>query len=223
LSIPPRIRWCPVLSISRATIPLRRLGALLLAAGMAAGCSSGPAPTTFDLTAPTVRGRAIARQVLVAEPAAVQILSNQQIVVRDEGGTVSFLGEGQWADNLPRLVQARLIHTFENASNLRGITRPSSGAVADVQLISELRAFQVSTPSNEAVVEISAKIVSDQTGRILSGRIFAARVPVVAVDAANGARALDEALSTVMLDIVRWVSAMQLPSRDEPVREAPAT
>jgi cholesterol transport system auxiliary component len=190
---------------------------------MAAGCSSGPAPTTFDLTAPTARGRAIARQVLVAEPAAVQILSNQQIVVRDAGGTVSFLGEGQWADNLPRLVQARLIHTFENASNLRGITRPSSGAVADVQLISELRAFQVSTPSNEAVVEISAKIVSDQTGRILSGRIFAARVPVVAVDAPNGARALDEALSTVMLDIVRWVSAMHLPSRDAPPREAPAT
>lgn len=218
------MRWCPVLSTSCASIPLRRLGAALLVAGLAAGCSSGPAPTTFDLTAPTVRGRTITGQVLVAEPAAVQILSNQQLAVRDDSGTVSFLGSAQWADNLPRLVQARLIHTFENASNLRGVTRPSSGAVADVQLVSELRSFQVATPSNHAVVEISAKIVSDQTGRILAGRIFTARVPVAAVDAPNAARSLDEALSTVMLEIVRWVSSTRLPSRDEPPRtDNPAT
>jgi cholesterol transport system auxiliary component len=197
------------------------MGAVLLVACVATACSS-PAPTTFDLTAPTARGRGITGQVLVAEPAAVQILSNQQIAVRDEGGTVSFLGNAQWADNLPRLVQARLIHTFENASILKGVARPSSGAVADVQLISEIRSFQISTPGNYAVVEISAKIVSDQSGRIVNARIFSARVPVAAVDAPNAARALDEALSSVMLDIVRWVSTVRLPSRDQPAPENPA-
>jgi cholesterol transport system auxiliary component len=205
-------------------VPLRRLGAILLVAGLLGACSSAPPPTTFDLSAASARGRTITGQVLVAEPAAVQALSAQQMLVRDENGTISFLGEAQWADNLPRLVQARLIQTFENASNLKGVTRPSSGAVGDVQLISEIRAFQVSTPSNQAVVEISAKIVSDQNGRILNGRIFSARVPVAAVDGPNAARALDEALSTVMLDIVRWVGGLRLPSRDEPPKgENPAT
>jgi cholesterol transport system auxiliary component len=197
-------------------VTLRRLGAVVLVASLAAACSSAPAPTTFDLSAASSRGRSITGQVLVGEPAAVQALSAQQMLVRDETGTISFLGQAQWADNLPRLVQARLIQTFENASNLKGVARPSSGAVADVQLLSEIRSFQVTTPSNLAVVEISAKIVSDQSGRILNGRIFSARVPVAAVDGPNAARALDEALSSVMLDIVRWVSTQRLPSRDEP-------
>jgi cholesterol transport system auxiliary component len=206
--------FLPPTALSR---PLRRLTPVMLLAALAGACSSGPAPTTYDLSAPTSRIRGAAGvQVLVNEPAALQTLSTQQIMVKDASGSVSFLGGGQWADNLPRLIQTRLINTFENASQLRGVSRPSSGAVADVQLVSELRSFEIATPSNEAVVEISVKIVGDQTGRIANGRIFRARRPVAAVDAANATRALDEALSTVMLEVVRWVSASPLPRREEP-------
>jgi cholesterol transport system auxiliary component len=159
-------------------------------------------------------------QVLVAEPSALQVHSTQQIIVKDTSGAISFLGGGQWSDNLPRLIQTRLINTFENSSQLRGVSRPSSGAVADVQLISELRSFEISTPSNEAVVEISVKIVNDSNGRIVNGRIFKARTPAIAIDAANATRALDEALSVAMLDIVRWVSGNRLPRRDEGGSEA---
>lgn len=184
---------------------------------MAGACSSGPAPTTYDLSAPTSRiSGSSGVQVLVAEPAALQSLSTQQIIVKDASGAISFLGGGQWSDNLPRLIQTRLINTFENASQIRGVSRPSSGAVADVQLISELRSFEIATPSNEAVVEISVKIVNDANGRIVNGRIFRSRAPVAAVDAANAARGLDEALSVAMLDIVRWVSGSRLPRREEP-------
>ena len=207
MSLPPKSR----------VRTLRRCAPVLVLAALTGACSSGPAPTTFDLSAPSSRIRGAAGvQVLVAEPAALQSLSTQQILVKDASGAISFLGGGQWADNLPRLIQTRLINTFENASQLRGVSRPSSGAVADAQLISELRRFEIATPGNEAVVEISAKIVSDQNGRIVNGRIFRARVPVAAVDAPNAARALDEALSVVMLDIVRWVSGSRLPRRDEP-------
>jgi len=214
--------FLPSTDLSR---PLRRLTPVMLLAALAGACSSGPAPATYDLSAPSSRIRGAAGvQVLVNEPAALQTLSTQQILVKDASGSVSFLGGAQWADNLPRLIQTRLINTFENASQLRGVSRPSSGAVADVQLVSELRSFEIATPSNEAVVEISVKIVSDQNGRIVNGRIFRARTPVAAVDAPNAARALDESLSTVMLDIVRWVSGSPLPRRDEPgsLSEAPA-
>jgi cholesterol transport system auxiliary component len=188
---------------------------------MAGACSSGPAPTTYDLSAPTSRiGGASGVQVLVAEPAALQSLASQQIIVKDASGAISFLGGGQWADNLPRLIQTRLINTFENASQIRGVSRPSSGAVADVQLISELRSFEIATPTNEAVVEISVKIVNDANGRIVNGRIFRSRAPVAAVDAANAARGLDEALSVAMLDIVRWVSGSRLPRREDPAATA---
>jgi cholesterol transport system auxiliary component len=196
---------------------LRRLAPVAVLAALMGACSSAPAPATFDLSAPTSRIRGAAGvQVLVAEPAALQTLSTQQILVKDASGSVSFIGGGQWADNLPRLVQTRLINTFENASQLRGVSRPSSGAVADVQLVSELRRFEIATPDNQAVAEISVKIVSDRDGRIVNGRIFRASVPASAIDAPNAARALDEALTVVMLDIVRWVSGSQLPRREDP-------
>jgi cholesterol transport system auxiliary component len=202
--------------IARACL-LRRVAPVLVLAALTGACSSGPAPATYDLSAPMSRIRgASGVQVLVNEPAALQQLSTQQILVKDASGSVSFIGGGQWADNLPRLIQTRLINTFENASQLRGVSRPSSGAVADVQLISELRRFEIATPDNQAVAEISVKIVSDQNGRIVNGRIFRASIPASAVDAPNAARALDEALTVVMLDIVRWVSGSQLPRREEP-------
>ena len=183
-------------------------GLAVLAAGfLVQACVSSSSPTTFDLTAPRqgVRAGALAGQIVVGEPVAVQALEAERIIVRDEGGAVSFLGGGQWADRLPRLVQARLIQTFENGSRLQAISRPGDRIAADFLLNTELRSFQVAAPANEAVVEISARLVNDKTGRIVRARVFTARVPLTAVDAANAAQALDRALSTVLVDIVRWI------------------
>lgn len=187
---------------------LRRLAAAAALVAVAAACSSS-APTTFDLSAPRQRsgGGPIAGQVVVAEPTAIQTFEADRIIVKDAGGAVSFLGGAQWADRLPRLVQARLIQTFENASRLRAVSRPGDRIVADYQVNSELRAFQVDAATSEAVVEISVKVVNDKSGRIVAARVFSSRVPVAKVEAASAAQALDKALSTVLLQIVRFVSA----------------
>ncbi|MGO4705765.1 ABC-type transport auxiliary lipoprotein family protein [Microvirga sp. 2MCAF38] len=220
------MRWSPVSlpTSKRTSRPTRSLASVLVLAALTGACSSGPAPTTFDLSAPTARiGGASDRQILINEPVAIEPLSGQQIIVKDVSGTITFLGGGQWSDNLPRLVQTRLINTFENSSHIRNVARPSSGAVADAQVISELRNFSVITPNGEAYVEMAVKIVNDQSGRIVAGRIFRASVPVAGVDAANAARGLDEALSIVMIDIVRWVSGSRIPTREQPSPAAEQT
>jgi cholesterol transport system auxiliary component len=201
-------------------VPLGPLLAVALALG-AGACSSGPPPTTYDLSAPSGRVRSsVPVQVLIAEPAAVQVLSGQQIVVKEAGGSISSLAKGQWAASLPSLVQARLIHTFENAAQIRAVARPSSGATGDLTLVSEIRSFEIVTPPGEAVVQLSVRMLSG-TGRIVAGRIFTARVPVATIDEPMAAHALDQALSTVMLEIVRWVaSARPAPPPDAPKENA---
>jgi cholesterol transport system auxiliary component len=191
--------------------PRRRAFTSLLScaalAGLAAACSSSSSVTNYDLTAPRqVRaGSSAVGQIAVSEPAAVQPLETDRIIVKESSGAVSSVSGGQWADRLPRLVQSRLIQTFENSSGLKAVTRPGSGVTPDFLLNSELRAFQIEADTSQAVVEMSVKLVNDRSGRIATTRIFTGRVPVGTVDAANAAQALDRALSLVLLDIVRYV------------------
>ncbi|HRK24935.1 MAG TPA: ABC-type transport auxiliary lipoprotein family protein [Beijerinckiaceae bacterium] len=169
-------------------------------------CSSPP-PATFDLgaaprpAAPMGRG-----QLAVAEPQAVTFLDSERMAVRTSGNTIAYLPGGQWADRLPKLVQARLIESFENARRIRSVARPGGRIMAAHQLNSDIRTFEVQEASREAVVEITARIVNDRTGQIVAAEQFAARAPVESIDAAGAAKALDAASQKVLADLVRWVS-----------------
>ena len=202
----------------RAVLPLMS-GAVL--AALAGACSSSP-PTTYDLTAPrqAARAGALGAQIAVAEPVAVQALEAERILVKDSSGAISFLGGAQWADRLPRLIQARLIQTFENASRIRAVSRPTDRITPDYQLTSEIRAFQIDAATNQAVVEMSVKLVNDRSGRIATARVFSARSAVPTINAQNAAKALDRSLSSVLLQIVRWVGTGQAPAAESSAAEA---
>jgi cholesterol transport system auxiliary component len=177
------------------------VGAMLLLAG----CSGGSAPMTFDLTAPNPGRVGGSRSYLViAEPSTVQALDSDRIIVRDTSGSISFLGSSQWADRVPRLVQTRLIQTFENAGRLGSVGRPGDRIVSDVQMNTDIRAFTVETATGEALVEITAKLVNDKTGRVRAAKLFSARVPLGAIEGAAAATAMNSALSIVLTEIVRW-------------------
>lgn len=186
-----------------------RLAAIALL-GSAAACSSGSPMTTFDLTAPKPGprfGGAVRGQIVVSEPTAIQTLEADRILVKDASGTVSHLGGAQWADRLPRLIQARLINTFENSSKLKAVSRPGERVSPDYLISTEIRAFQIATPAGEAFVELSARLVHDRSGRIVAARVFSARVPLGKVEAGAAARGLDAALSKVLVEVVRWASS----------------
>lgn len=170
------------------------------------GCSGGGTPATFDLTAPNPGRLAAAsrRYLVVAEPSTVQALDSDRIIVRDAGGSISFLGGAQWADRVPRLVQTRLIQTFENAGRLGSVGRPGDRIVSEIQLNTDIRSFTVDSATGEAVVEITAKLVNDRSGRVRAAKLFTARVPAGAIEGGSAARAMDAALSIVLTDIVRW-------------------
>lgn len=192
------------------TEPNRRR--FLVAAGAAAlaGCSSGPAPTTFDLTAP--RGAALRRlgaggtTIIVAEPTAIAAIDSERIVVRTGAGEVNYLPRSQWADRLPRLLQARLIQTFENRGRA-AVGRPSDRLTGAYQLLVDIRAFEAREASRDAYVEVAAKLVGAASGALSTARIFSASAPLGAIDGAGASQALDVALGRVLNDIVSWAGA----------------
>ncbi len=170
-------------------------------------CSGGSSARVFDLSAPRDVGRLSSGSraaLIVAEPTTVQALDSERIIVRDGAGALSVLPGVQWADRLPKLVQTRLIQTFENGSRLGAVGRPGERILPDWQLNLDIRAFAIDAASGEAVVEISAKLIRDRTGRVAGARLFTARVAAGGIAGDSAAQALDAALSQVLVEIVRW-------------------
>ncbi|WP_448952687.1 ABC-type transport auxiliary lipoprotein family protein [Labrys neptuniae] len=177
------------------------------------GCStlvSSPPPATYDLTAPRdVSARSNSRaQIMVAEPAALQAINSDRILVHAAGGQISYLPGAQWADRLPLLVQARLIQTFENAHRIGMVGRPDDKFTPDALLATDLRDFQIETGTSPvAVVTIAARVVSQKSGRIVAANLFSARAPVSGLTGQPASAALDQALRKVLAEVMTWTTS----------------
>lgn len=184
---------------------------LLLAAALSlAACGSTPLPT-YNLSAPSgfTAGGSGNGQLVVVAPTALAVLNTDKIMVEPGAGQVAYLADAQWSDNLPALLHARTIQAFENASKLRRVARPGDGVNADYTLVTDIRTFalRITDQGPVAVVEVSAKLIGTQSGRILAAQVFRAAVPAASSAGANATAALDQAQEQVLVQMVRWASA----------------
>ncbi len=180
-----------------------------------AGCTSlvpTPAPNTYDLTAPLefpgLHGGSRS-QILILEPSALKVLDSQQIVVKPSAAEVEYLARSQWTDRLPKVIQAKLIETFENTNKVKAVAKPGDGLVIDYQVVSDIRAFEAAVGSgiSEARVSISIKLVSDRTGKVVRSRVFTQSVQLPGTGSLEVVIGLDEAFDRVARDIVAWTFA----------------
>lgn len=196
-NIPARTRGFP------GRFPARLVLALAMLAALTA-CSSPPR-INYDIGAAAggFPARAPRGQLAVLEPTAIEPVLSDRIVVRTSAETVAYLGGAQWVDRLPRLVQARLIESFENARLLRAVGR--LGIVADYSLHTEIRRFELDAARGEAVVALFARL-SGSGGEAVAARLVSASVPVQGDEPAIVAAALNAALEDVMREIVVWTA-----------------
>lgn len=154
-------------------------------------------------------------ELAVPEPAALMALSNDKILVSYDSSDGAPIDNAQWSDNLPVLVQAKLIETLENSHAFRSVSRPTEGLEAEQQLLTDIRAFRIdASPSPRAHVSISAKLLSG--GHVSATRVFDVSVPIgAALDAPSAVGALNQAFGDVMRQIVAWVQTNPAPAAPE--------
>jgi phospholipid/cholesterol/gamma-HCH transport system substrate-binding protein len=183
---------------------------------MTAGTSAKPTPELYDLTAPRTflaSDKPAKSQLVVPEPTAVLAFDTPKIIVAPGAGEGPPVDIAQWRDNIPKLLQAKLIESFENSNYVAAVARPMEGLSADYQLLIDIRNFQISPvrPGSAAAdsmppaahVEFAAKILGEN-GRIVGSRTFDATVPERDSSAAGAVRALDEAFGKAVTDLVAW-------------------
>jgi cholesterol transport system auxiliary component len=188
-----------------------RLAAPAIALLLLPGCGTffgggGPAPEIFDLTAPTVfdgRGRSRA-QLLVPAPAAVAALSSTRIAVRPDPARIAYYPGAVWSDELPALVQLKLVRAFENSGRAQAAARPGESLAIDYQVIIDIRAFEIDIEAGVAHVELGVKLLDDTNGRVRASRVVTVRVPARADAAPEAVAALNAAADQALSEVVNW-------------------
>ncbi len=172
-----------------------------------ASCAGEPLADTFDLSAARpVSARPLRARLRISEPIAGIDLDSDRILVRAGPGQFATLAGAKWSDRLPLLVQSRLTQTFENANLLRQVGGRGATTSADYDLEVEIRTFELDVAKMRVEVDLAAKIVAVGGGRVVATEVFAAEAPVASTGGAAVSAALDGALSSVMKQIVAFVS-----------------
>lgn len=201
---------------------LRVAAGLALAAGVLAACATPPPRALFNLRAlpaaqeaagqatPAVRRAAAAPvQILVPEPRALAALNTDSIAASPAPGEISYFQRVLWADQLPKVVQARVVDSLENAGRIHAIGVPGQGLAITDQVLVDIRAFQFEAfHGRRGVVELAVQVMDDRNGRVVGARVFRAVVPARGEGAAAAVAAMDAALQQVLQEMVPWVSSL---------------
>jgi phospholipid/cholesterol/gamma-HCH transport system substrate-binding protein len=174
-----------------------------------------PPSMTFDLTAPTTFPPSGKTQLVVLEPSALIALDTRKIAVAPGAGEIAGLDDAQWSDNVPKLVQEKIIQTLENSDGFAAVARPLEGLNADNQLALDIRSFDIApspgggpaTGPPQAHVAFAAKILGDN-GRIIGSRVFDAKAPVQSATAAGAAAAFNEAFAKAATELATWTAGV---------------
>ncbi|GBE44659.1 hypothetical protein BMS3Bbin10_02762 [bacterium BMS3Bbin10] len=186
--------------------------ALVLSGAILGGCASGSVPpATYDLVAPKVMTltapRAAKFQLVVNEPSAVRSLETDRILVRS-GARVAYYKNAAWTDRLPRLMQARMVEAFQNAGLVSAVGSRSDRLDADVELATQVQAFQVEVNQGKAEAHASLyiKVIDGDNGRMTASRGFESRVSTSSKDVDEMVVSLNQAFDNVLREVVPWVA-----------------
>ena len=167
--------------------------------------------STFDPNLPRIRG-----QLVVETPEAASGLTTSKIAVKQKATTLDYYARSEWSDLAPRLVQTKIIESFENSGKIVGVGREGAGLRSDYILKSELRHFEAQLYEGakpKIRVVINVKLVKMPDREIVANQSFERAAEADNSDIDKLIEAFDEALGGTLKRIVEW-SIREMDMRD---------
>jgi cholesterol transport system auxiliary component len=179
-----------------------------------AGCSGllgGSAPQLYRVTPRSTFPANLPHrslQLLVDAPLAPAGLDTSRIALTRSAVSIDYFADSEWTERAPLLVQTALFESFENSKAINAIDRESAGLRAEFILRTELRHFEAVYDSENGPptvwVAINVRLVNPATRDIVAQTSFERRRQASANNMASIIWAFDEALGSVMKDLVVW-------------------
>jgi phospholipid/cholesterol/gamma-HCH transport system substrate-binding protein len=171
--------------------------------------TGGGAPAqkiTYDLRAPQDLGPAsktLKGQLAIPEPTGVAMLETQRMLfspAKDYPNFSDFL----WADSIPKLLQARLMDSFENYDIAHAPLRAADAGQSDFQLLIDVRRFRITTDSDPMVeIGLSARLL-DKNGKVIASRLFEENRKLERIDPPAAVDAFNDAFGRIAKEMVGW-------------------
>jgi cholesterol transport system auxiliary component len=205
----------------RAAAALAAAFAASACQGLIPGASRDP-PRLYELTPKSTFDPALPRvrsQLVVESPESASGLQTSRIAVKQRPTTLDYYARSEWTDLAPRLVQTKLIESFENSGKIVSVGREGSGLRSDYILKSELRHFEAQLYDSEKPlirIVVNVKLVKMPAREIVANRSFERTEKVAAADIDKLVEGFDEALGGVLKRIVEW-SIREMDMRDRGV------
>lgn len=156
-------------------------------------------------------------QLVMPEPAAPMAFNSDRVVIVGDPPEENPFEKAQFTDNIPNVVQSKVIESLEGSGCFGAVTRPLDTLEPSDQLQAEIRQFAVVLkPEPKADVEIVVKLVS-AGGRIEASRVFHESAPLAALDAPSAVAALDGAFGKFLSEAVPWIG--KLPPSEGPAKD----
>jgi phospholipid/cholesterol/gamma-HCH transport system substrate-binding protein len=179
---------------------------------MTGGGTSQAEIPVYDLAAatalPPAPEEAPSWLLVVPEPTTLMGFNTDKILLQPSAGESVPVANARWGDNLPILVQAKVIQSFENAGYAKSVSRTRDGVAGDYQLLIDIRRFQIATASEPGTAEIDFMVkILDKEGKIVNASSFQGSAPVTGTGAQGYVNAVDEVFAKLMSDLVAWVTA----------------
>lgn len=144
-------------------------------------------------------------QLVIAEPTVPLALNTDKILERTGAGEYIAIGDAKWTDNLPNLLQTKLIQSFENAGYRDVIMRPADALDPDNRVLIDIRGFYLTKEATpEAVIEFIAKLV-DRDGKVIASQQFLRKAAAGSTEIIDVVKAMETAFFGAASDLVAWV------------------
>lgn len=197
---------------------MRRAGAFIRWAGislaaLASACTLLPEQKTVDIyrlpsaqAAASPAGKAQAWSLRIRSPHANAVLDSARIAVIVQGDQISTYGGARWTDAPPTLVRGRLAQAFRLDGRVASVSTTDSNVRADLELDSDLRAFQSEYRGAvpHAVVSLDARLISTSTRRVVASRSFEIAQPAGGVEVPAVVSAFGLATDALAAQVVQW-------------------
>ncbi|MBN4046601.1 membrane integrity-associated transporter subunit PqiC, partial [bacterium AH-315-P15] len=118
-------------------------------------------------------------QLVVEEPVSSRALDTDRIMIKRTPFSIGYMSGARWSDRAPRMIQTRLVESFENSDRIIAVGRQTIGLRGDYNLKSELREFQAEyfngDGGSSVLVRMNFKIIEMPSANIIASTTFSRR------------------------------------------------